>query len=310
MLKTGIYHLSQIERDTQLNDFFGVPKKVSITLYEQALSHPRSDELMERILLYFADERGAYKRTYAKRFETFDRKVLKVLTKEFDVKTRLLIHDVAVSDARTSVDFFQKVSRIYSSIYYVASDYDPKICVIEQGKLKVTLSSGGKILEIVWPPFVFNTIKRESYLHYPINHLIRWIVLRLKVQSLMRDFRSGKVKAKEVLLFSPQALKLAKTDRRFRLDKHDLRQSFESRHHIIRAMNILNPDYFSKEDIRKIVKNIHYGLKTNGILIVGSNQGANSRVAGGVYKKTKTGFNKILTTGSFPLEPQLLQFTL
>ena len=77
MIKTGITKLNQLSNDkTFLRKEL---KNVSITLYDQTLNLVDADNLAERILLLFSDERGAYKRTYQKRFEAFDCAIIKML---------------------------------------------------------------------------------------------------------------------------------------------------------------------------------------------------------------------------------------
>jgi hypothetical protein len=93
---------------------------------------------------------------------------LHFLEKVFDKQSSLLLHDVGVSDARTSVDFFEKASNIFANLHFRASDYDPKVYVLKQKKLMVTISHTGRVLEIVWPPFVWNAIRGDSYRHYPL----------------------------------------------------------------------------------------------------------------------------------------------
>ena len=297
MLKTGIYDLAQIKKGIPFKSCFGGDKKVSITLYDQILALPNAEELAERILLLFSDERGAYKRTYGKRFEIFDKEVLKLLENSFDKKHPLLFQDVGVSDGKTAVDFFEKIAVLFPKITYSASDYNPTVYVLEKGKLKVTLSHTGKILEIVWPPFVFNTIKRDSYKHYPLNHLVYFFVQSLMVKPLLKAYRAGKMKARELHLFSPYTLAAAKNDPRFVLSQLDLLKPFQEKSHIIRAMNVLNPSYFSQQEFKKVITHLHTALLDNGVLITGSNQEAGSLVHGGIYKKTKEGFEKIGQSG-------------
>ncbi len=309
MIKTGIYKLSQIREYSKFKGLFGGEKKLSITLYEQILDKPNVDELAERILLLFADERGAYKRTYTKRFEEFDAVVLDLLKQYFNSELSLLIQDVGVSDGRTSVDFFTKISKVFPNLKFIASDYNPKVYILERKNFKITISHTGKILEIVWPPFVFNIIKRDSYRHYPLNHIIRFIVEKFMVPPLLRAYKLGKVKAKELLLFSPAVLNLAKQDRRFNLSQHDLLSSFKDQSCVIRAMNVLNPSYFKKEEFNHVLKNIYSGLLEGGILITGSNQEAGSLVHGGIYRKMNNCFEKLWQSGDgSPVEHQILQF--
>jgi len=309
VLKFGIYSKDQIKKKEKYTCFFGREKKVSITLYDQVIEEKNADELAERILLLFADERGAYKRTYQKRFEDFDKVVSECLQTSFDKKKSLIFHDVAVSDGRTALDFFEKISLDFTKIEYVASDYNPKVYVIQEGKCKVTLSHSGKILEILFPPFVFNVIKRDSIRHYPLNHLIKFVVERFIAIPLVKKYHLKKIHAKELLLFAPRVLNAARNDLRFTLQQHNLLEPFCNSAHVIRAMNVLNPSYFSETEFLKVLKHIYEGLKDQGIFITGSNQEAGSIVDGCIYKKNKGGFEKIQVSGEdSPIDQLIVNF--
>lgn len=307
MLKTGIFSLSQIQDNIDFKSIFGMDKRVSITLYDRILLHPKADQLAERILLMFTDERGTYKRTYANRFEQFDLEVISVLKKYYNQEDALQVQDVAVSDGRTAADFFTKVSNIFPFLEYQASDYNPSVYVIEEGKVKLTLSHNNKLIEIVWPPFVLNTVLPDRYWYEPLNRVIQFFVEKIVVAPMLKKFSEGGLQKREIFLFAPSALNLAKQDQRFKLLAHNLLMPFTTQSHIIRAMNILNPNYFSKTEFVTVVQNLYLGLQENGLLIVGSNQDSGSIVNGGVYQKSNGVFNKIMHSGSEPfIERHLL----
>ena len=296
MIKIGVTNARDILLKSK-TPFRKELKNATITLYDQIARESNVDELAERLLLTFSDERGAYKRTYAKRFEDFDSHIVSILKDHFDKATVLSFHDVAVSDGRTAVDFFEKLLTYYPNITYTASDYNPNVFILEKGRLKVTLSHTDKILEIMYPPFVFNTIKRDHYRYYPLNHVVRFFLQHTLVKSLMSLYRSGDLKAKELLLFAPHALEQAKQDKRFILEQHSLLNPFQKQYDVIRAMNVLNPGYFSEEEFFKVLRHIYDGLLDNGFFITGSNQEGGSVVNGGIYQKTHCGFKHIWRSG-------------
>ncbi|MBP9764641.1 MAG: hypothetical protein KBD03_04890 [Gammaproteobacteria bacterium] len=306
MIKSGVTKVEDIlDKDKAL---FGKPKRVSIALYDQILNKPNADALAERILLLFTDERGAYKRTYLKRFEVFDAEVLNYLQHYFEPEQTLLLQDVGVSDGRTAVDFFTKVSMYFKNLHYEASDYGSKVYVLAQGRLQVVLNQVGTVLEIVWPPFVFNTIAPDKYRYYPLNRLICFFVQKLYVKPLLKLYQSGTIKPKELLLFAPAAFNLAKNDKRFSLSQYNLLSPFKSQSHVIRIMNVLNTSYFSEKEFSTVFKNIYHGLFESGLLITGSNQDTGSLVHGGVYQKVGAGFKKIWQSGQgSPVEHYILQ---
>ena len=296
MIKTGICNINELKTKTATL-FRKEPKHVSITLYPEILDQPNADELAEQILLLFADERGVYKRIYSKRFEVFDNEVIKVVQQFFKVDDRLIIQDVGVSDGRTAVEFFKKTSTIWEDLIFFASDYQPNVYFLQKGKTKVTLGSTKNILEIAWAPFVFNMMKRDSYRHHPLNHAVRFFVELFLVNPLVKSYRSGRRQAKKISLFSPAALNLSHNDQRFQLLQHNMLTPFESPSNIIRAMNVLNPSYFSKVELTQALKYIHEGLYEGGFLVTGSNQEAGSYVHGGVYQRINQDFKKIWQSG-------------
>lgn len=308
MIKPGICTLTQLEK-TKIKWFCLGFKKVSVTLYDEIMEHPCFDALAEHILCSFADERGAYKRTYHNRFEAFDTVALEFLNGLLDPKDSLSFQDMAISDGRTAQDFFEKLSTAFPNLHYTASDYDPRVFVIEQGKTKVTLSQSGKILEILYPPFVFNVVRLDNPLYYPLNHLLYKVIRSLVADPLVKKYQRGDISAKEILLFSPSVLRLAKKDSRFSLRQQDILKPFDQESHGIRAMNILNLSYFSQDEFCIILKNIYNGLKDQGLFITGSNQDAHTPVHGGLYQKHGKGFKKLFQSeqGS-PIDSLILGF--
>jgi hypothetical protein len=302
MIKTGIYDITQLARPARLKSLFGKDRVISVTLYDQILDLPNADALAERILLLFSDERGAYKRTYANRFEEFDVQFLRLLTEQYDPQDPLVLADVGVSDGRTACDLFERIATHYPRISYYASDYGPQVFVLRQGRLTVTLSRNYCILEIVWPPFVFTTMKPENPLYYPLNHTMRFLVRRLLAQPLIGEYLAGRVEARELLLFSVRALNLSKKDGRFHLGEQNILEPLVPPEppNIVRAMNVLNASYFGASDLDQIVWNIYNTLRQGGWLVTGSNQDAGSIVHGGIYRKTSTGFDRVWQSGNGP----------
>ncbi len=311
MLKTGIHSLRDLKSGKKDCTFFRKElKNASISLYEAACAEKNADSLTQRILLLFSDRRGAYKRTYSKRFNLFDKKVYEILKQKFRSMDSIKAHDVGVSDGRTSVDFFTKVYVLFPKIQFTASDYNPTIKILKTKRLKVALTESNQLLEITYSPFVFNAVKRDSYRHYPLNHVIRKIIELFLVAPLLRSYQKGIVKAKSVFLFAPSAINLQKKNQHFNLSQHDVLNPFKETYTFIRAMNVLNPSYFSNDDFQKIVQHMYDGLENNGLLITGSNQEANSTVDGAVYKKNKNGFGLVWTSGKgSQIHDHLIEFT-
>lgn len=306
MINTGIHTLQQLNNRSSLKGPFGQDKRISITLYDQILQHPLADELIERTLLLFTDERGAYKRTYANRFEDFDLIVLEKMQKLLDINNEIVVQDLGISDGRTAVDFFHKITHAYQNVNYYASDYNPKIYVIEKGATKVTLSHNLNVIEIVWPPFVFNVARPDRYWRAPLNRIIQFFVEETVVAQMLTDFKAKLIKPREIFLFGKAALSLSGDDNRFTLLAQSILEPFTRQSHVIRTMNILNPTYFTQKEFAKIVSNIFDGLYDNGLLILGSNQNPGSIVHGGIYQKIGNKYKKIWQSGNGSCIDELL----
>lgn len=314
MFKTGIYSLETLISGCSLKTLFGDDKEISITLYDKIQGLDNADNLAERILLLFKDDRGVYKRTYAKRFEEFDLKLLEYLKNYFKpnfyLNNNLVILDVGVSDARTSIDLFEKISLYFKNTKYIASDYNNLVYIINKNQTQITVDPDGKILEILWPPFVFNKIRLNRFLFlYPLNHIIKFFVYILIALPLVKAYKNGKLSGKKLVLFAPKALDKALGDPRFVLKQHNLLEPFNEAQpaNLIRAMNVLNPSYFSCYQLKTIIKNLYFGLKEDGLLVVGSNQDADSLVDGAIYQKTDKGFKLLEKFGKGFIKSSLVE---
>jgi hypothetical protein len=283
----------------RLKSLLGRNRVISVVLYDQLLDLPNAEDLAERTLDCFSDEHGVYKRTYARRFEEFDARLLALMNEHFSPQEPFFLADVAVSDGRTACDLFEKLSPCFPHLAYYASDFSPRILVLRQGHLTVTISQNHRIVETVWPPFVFSAMNRESPYAYPVNHLIRFIVNRFLAEPLVEQFRAGKVKASELHLLSVRTQQLLRRDSRFHFGEQSILEPLAAPEapHVVRAMNVLNPSYFDTAELSRILGNFHQALRPQGWLVCGSNEDAGSTVHGGVYRKTATGFEKVWHSG-------------
>lgn len=311
MLKTGIHDICQLTSGTRLNSLLSRKKVISVSLYDKIQGLPNADTIAEQILLLHADERGAFKRTCGSRFEAFESDFMQRLLHKYYPAEKIIIADVAVSDGRTSCDFFEKIVKVYPDTLYYASDFEPQLFVIQKGRVRVTLNKNNTLIETVWPPFVFTASKRENILFFPVNRLIRKFVNIWLARPLIDDYVAKRVNAHELLLFSNRALTLRNSDSRFCLGEHNILNplSMPEVPHIIRAMNILNETYFSASDFGRILSNFHASLRKGGWLVTGSNQDAGSVVHGGIYEKTGKGFIRIWCSGNgSPVEDHILTY--
>ncbi|MDR2151955.1 MAG: hypothetical protein LBO72_03955 [Helicobacteraceae bacterium] len=291
MFKTGITTIEDLRDKSKWNTWLlKRSRNVAITLYNETLNSP---ELSEKVLREFTDDRGVYKRTAADRFAAFDIEALKIIELNFAQNEQLAVSDVAVSDGRTALDFFQKLDKIRKIRVYDASDY---LCVVNAyEKDGVTAVAGNnKIIQIVWKKCVLSKKRKTSFIVFALN-VVNYMLYYFLTPKAKRAIEEGK--KTEIKLFCPSALLKSKQDDRFSLFEHNILEPFISRYHIIRAMNILNFSYFNVAQFETIIDNFYASLSDGGLLITGSNQDAGSIVNGAIYKKTKNGFELIYESG-------------
>lgn len=309
MLKFGIYQLPQLLLNSERTLFRKELKNISISLYEEISDLPNSNELAERILLLFSDVRGAYKRTYSNRFETFDDQICEILNKTYPFND-LIVHDIGVSDARTACDFFDKLSVFRSNLKYYASDYNPEITLIKYKGIHLAIEDSGKVLQITTPPFVFNAIKRDSYRHYPLNHLVRFLIEKIWIPAILKRYKAGCIQeVKTIQVFCQKAKQLAKNNGSFFLIKHNILNPSPIAEplQMIRAMNVLNTSYFSSVEMKQAIRQIFVALADGGFFITGSNQDPDSAVQGALYQKQGERFKKMWQSGQgSSIEVQIL----
>lgn len=305
MLKFGIWDPAELIRVSRSGSLS--PRRfLAATLYPEIArgDDPERELLLKHILARFPTRNASLKRTHARRFEAFDREVARILEERFAGADRALAaHDVAVSDGRTSVDFFRVLESVRGAgaFHLTASDYAPDVVTVEAGgPLTVVLDPHTEdVLQVVRPPFVFNVPEGESPWYYPVNRLVLRLLLRRDVPRLVARWKAGDpgVRSQHLWLLHPRCAALVESDPRFSFERYDLLTPSPRRYDLIRAMNVLNPSYFPEEKLSLMVKHVFEGLAEGGLFVTGSNQETDSVVHGAVYERTRRGFRRVLASG-------------
>lgn len=288
MLKFGITTPAQLK-----SGLWRGRRAVAVSLYDQASG---DDARQEEVLIRLSTGTGVCKRTYRNRFDGFDELVARAITEHLPADGECSIHDLGVSDGRTTYDLWRRVNEIGRAIRLVASDACPELTVISEprGRLQVALDNTGTVVQVVWPPFVFNAPRRESSLYYPINTLVRYALFGHAVPRLVDRYRSGEpVDAHAVQLLHPHLRRLV-DDGAIDFITYNVLDPMPQQFHVVRAMNVLNPGYFSPAEMRTAVGNIHASLADGGLFAVGRNQQAGSPTDGCIYVKRSGSFEELV----------------
>ncbi len=307
MFQKGIFNISQlilkIDKKEELKN-----QAVSIYLYKEAgaIKKEKAARAQELILENFSFADGSYKKTHQERFENFDKKVLAYLKNNFSAEKICRVHDLAVSDGRTALDFFNKLGDIFPALDFYASDKNIFVEIFadkKNGKKKIIKDLSGHILQFVFPPFVLNrysskralAYKIKKIFLYPINFLLILIFLNPFWQKIF--FKINPKKREKIALISGDVRTTEKLKNNFHFIEYDIFKKSFGKFEIIRAMNILNPSYFDKTELKKIAGNILSSLEENGLFITGSNQNAGSEVRGEIFIKKNRRFDSVLKIG-------------
>jgi chemotaxis methyl-accepting protein methylase len=305
VLKFGI--CSEADLDARkLSTFLGRNKFIAVTLYRDlcASDRPDRDELLERILFRFATRNASLKRTQSARFEAFDAAFVEHFRAALEPSRHYAVHDAGVSDGRTAVDFFRRLAAVPGLDFeFVATDYAPAVTAVEdeRGRLALVLDpASGEMLQLIWPPFVFNLRKGESPLFYPVNHLARRWLLARRAPALLARLRADAdgLRVSTIRLLHPSALALEASDSRFRFERHDLLTPAPRRYDVVRAMNVLNRSYFPEAELARAVGHVADSLVAGGWFVVGANQDRGSKVDGAVYRRVERGFERVFVSGA------------
>src|ERR1035437_21537 len=290
MTRTGIYKLEKFDR-AALKDIFGREKNISISLYKQLNkidNFEEKTEYAEIILNRFNTDRNVIKRTYRDRFNKFDSlSINKIQDQGYN---RISILDLAISDGRASCFFLEQALLKLQNFQYTGSDIHINYYLnkIKSGnKSFIITDEDQKIIEIVYPPFVWNLARTEGSFYF-INNLLKNHYLK----KARAAFLNNKFTYQEKIeLIHPDYQTLLTKSKDFHIRKHDLFDVIPEKYSVIRSMNILHTGYFDRDHLSSILNNIYNGLEMNGLLIEGSNENAGSPVDGAIYRKYEKGFN-------------------
>src|SRR5205823_2012033 len=120
-----------------------------------------------------------------------------------------------------------------------------------------------------------------------INRVIeRRLLKQATALSALFVQKSNEVRAKKIYLINKKCRELSERGSNFTFEQYNVLQPINRRFDMVRAMNILNPGYFSEQEIRRILESVYSSLRAGGLFVTGSNEGRDSEVEGGIYLRT------------------------
>lgn len=279
MIKLGItkpYQLSCTKDFLQRNQEISIPMIASLI---------REERFSEKVYPYFNMIRigNTFKRTKENRFGDLDELSVEVIKSNFGTERLLKVHDLASSNGITSCYFYDKLTEKGLNILFQSSDKYTHIYIVDLNNSGwiVVLDSDRNLLQYVGYGFVLG--RDESAIDL-VNRILGAVLdrsafpkaLRLLNNYLPNDnefsylvTESPECRLERFPLVSPKCLEMTKSNGNFVFSRRDLFQHFEGQLDVVRALNILNRDYFNETQLRAAIANVASCLSENGLFIVG-----------------------------------------
>jgi hypothetical protein len=213
-------------------------------------------------------------KTFEDRLVAVDEEILKIVTNLSETKEVVRIHDMAASNAITTVGLFRRLSHI-PNIEVCGSDVCTEIEVTQVGgvsgwriiKFNRQVSSR-RWIQATNRSVVVNAylpLKKSTWLAYSFNKLMAVYV------SIFVVWRQDKPKfsnnTRSISLFHKEALELAGKDVRFKLLRHNILSDHDKQRDIVRIMTLFRdtPEIV----LRKAIGNVCKSIADYGFLIIG-----------------------------------------
>jgi SAM-dependent methyltransferase len=303
MFKLGTFNKERLTPDN-LSGFFNSRRFIALDLYNSLGELPRAeiDKIQEHMLHWFRLQNGTQKRTCKRRFDDFDRLSFPVISANFSPRRDIRVHDIGASDGRASCVLYEHLNQVYGErVDFLASDCAPYLYVLKRsrGANRLIIDDQQHVLQIITPPFVFIVFHVESRTLHPLDYLIRLLLTALYARPLLEGYKAGRpgIECTRLELVCQECRAYISRQNNFRFDRYDVLSGPTEYFDIIRAMNILNHDYFSEVQLRNAVNNIIQSLSQGGLFITGSNMERGTIVNGGIYKKINNRMERIETSG-------------
>jgi hypothetical protein len=243
--------------------------------------YTESDEpLLERLYRSMAAGNSVNKITRRERFTEVDSRLAMELDCRYPVNEPVVIHDMAASNAITSLELFNTLVARRRVILHATDYFDALFIVtLKNSPWTVVFDVDHNPLQIVGYGLVISA-RRGELLRHPVNRVVQALLsqtvlphasatLTAAARMSANSVDSGESQVRKIRLFHPLCVAAARTTQNFRIGRHDLFQANPIRCHVVRVMNALTIHNFSAEQIQRAIKACVSDLIPGGLLILG-----------------------------------------
>lgn len=299
MWKTGVVAKAQFRA--------GEKRPIAFTLLgdlEESFE-PGDEPLLEAIYERVVVGGHVYKTTKAGRFSELDTKFIDEVQKRFAGTQPVRIHDLGASSGVTSLDLLGAFQGRVDVELHASDLYDHIDFVTCSGSdWTVVFDNAGRPLQFVGRRFVLSAVKGEPK-RVPLNYFMERRLRRSllpQAQDLLEtarfepgqlSFESAGGRVRRLQLVHPHVARALREQERFTFGRHDVFEPSETRYHVVRALNILNPGYFPPEQILVALRAIAAGMEIGGLLLVGRTAEEDGRTRATAFVRGESRFDPI-----------------
>lgn len=308
MYRSGISTIDCLQRAANK---IPVPGAVDVALFpeiQKAISDPVECSLLEaEILRNLRFSNGTYKRTHASRFNQFDSDLVQFVLDSKHANS-LDVLDLAVSNAVTSVDLWDALrDGGVEMASFLATDLylHVEVETYSKGRIQLVRSTDGAIVQIRWGSIVINMFRPESWLFFPVNRSFIEFFVPGIVSRCSQGYY-GVPEIKTIDLVSRNAIQRASREPKFRLAEASIFDPPSGTYGVVRAMNVLNEDYFDSKELSEAFTKALSAVAHDGLFVFGSNGDSGTDVSGGIYRRVADSFVPLTAMGVDPTLHQLI----
>ena len=234
--------------------------------------------IFEAICFRLRFSNGTFRTTFKNRFDDVNAAVLQWMRKLFSKEAPLQVEDRAASTCLTSAEWAGPLLLEFPQLSFEASDLLLFLVEASQKPEEAfVLEPSGAPLQYIHPPRVLPLGVRESRIRLANNLRIARLRPRLEDIQIPKDWssrrnsesvQSGAWRFRQIPLTHPLARQMER-DPRFRMALGSVFDRKGGRTQVLRTMNILNPGYFSKEQLADGVQAAWESLAEGGLWVAG-----------------------------------------